>query len=381
MKRPVSQKALSPSSSIKDIRSDDKSLLLAATNMDALKQMKNKIVDMLNQFEAQLILLRKALDEKEKQQAKLKKEHGRKIAENAHLKADIENQRITINQQIEEIHKNEVEIIRMKEAYDKKLAKLSAEIAQLKAELEQQQEKINQQIEDKKEYEAKILELQEHHRMKEEKLQAEIDRLKSVINANQSSDSLNNSLHSEPTEDEGIDENVAPLPLSATASISGIVVNPDCERKFQQIYGRKLRYIIFKIKNEKEIVIDIAKSNSDIGVYGDDYDENSKKAYQNLINELKISTNEFADGRYAAFDFNFKSDLKGIGMSKCNKIVFIQLCFDKAFIKNRTLYSTSASAIKSTLGTERFIVFQASEESDLSHEKIFDELNNKFCDN
>lgn len=57
----------------------------------------------------------------------------------------------------------------------------------------------------------------------------------------------------------------------------------------------------------------------------DDYDDNSKTAYEIFVNDLKECTDGFNDCRYAVFDFKFSCSRLGAGASKMDKIVFIQL--------------------------------------------------------
>ncbi len=136
----------------------------------------------------------------------------------------------------------------------------------------------------------------------------------------------------------------------------------------------------------------------------DDYDDNSKTAYEAFVKDLKERTDSFSDCRYAVFDFKFTCARPGAGTSKMDKIVFIQargrpdllltcpltalhgfqnfqLCPDGASIKKKMVYASSASAIKASLGTERIIQFQVSEESEIAHKELLNKLSEKFRDN
>lgn len=62
-----------------------------------------------------------------------------------------------------------------------------------------------------------------------------------------------------------------------------------------------------------------------IGCTNDDYEENSKTAYEAFVKDLKERTNGFTDCRYAVFDFKFSCNRPGAGTSKMDKIVFIQV--------------------------------------------------------
>ncbi|VDK18803.1 unnamed protein product [Anisakis simplex] len=140
---------------------------------------------------------------------------------------------------------------------------------------------------------------------------------------------------------------------------SGVLVNPECQSIFQQLSEgkQKLRYIIYKIE-EKEVVVEAAVTQAEIGISGDDYEDNSKAAYEAFVKDLKERTNGFADCRYAVFDFKFTCNRPGAGTSKMDKIVFIQLCPDGAPIKKKMVYASSASAIKASLGTAKILQFQ-----------------------
>lgn len=64
-----------------------------------------------------------------------------------------------------------------------------------------------------------------------------------------------------------------------------------------------------------------------------------------------------------------------------DKIVFIQLCPDGASIKKKMVYASSASAIKSSLGTEKIIQLQVSDESEIAHKELLNKMSEKYRDN
>uniref|UniRef100_A0A7E4UMP7 ADF-H domain-containing protein n=1 Tax=Panagrellus redivivus TaxID=6233 RepID=A0A7E4UMP7_PANRE len=163
---------------------------------------------------------------------------------------------------------------------------------------------------------------------------------------------------------------------------SGVLVNPECQTAFQQLSEgkRTLRYIIYKIQ-DKEIVVESAVTAEDLSLDVDDYEDNSKSAYDVFVKDLKTKTDDFADCRYAVFDFKFSCNRPGAGTSKMDKIIFIQLCPDGASIKKKMVYASSASAIKSTLGTEKILQFQVSDESEIAHKELLNKLTEKYRDN
>jgi hypothetical protein len=107
---------------------------------------------------------------------------------------------------------------------------------------------------------------------------------------------------------------------------SGVNVHADCQATFQQLSEgkRTLRYIIYKI-DDKDVIVEAAVSPDEIGVTGDDHDENSKTAYEYFVKDLKERTGDYADCRYAVFDFKFTCPRPGAGTSKVDKIIFIQV--------------------------------------------------------
>ena len=179
---------------------------------------------------------------------------------------------------------------------------------------------------------------------------------------------------------------------------SGVLVNPECQSAFQQITESKsgLRYIIYKI-DDKEVVVESTKLSDEVslsvfifnyffvnfqlGIDKDDYEDNSKQAWEAFIKDLKERTDGFNDCRYAVFDFKFSCNRAGAGASKMDKAVFIQLCPDNAPIKKRMVYASSASAIKSALGTEKFLQFHVADEVEIAHEELLKKINEKFRDN
>ncbi|CEF69520.1 Actin-depolymerising factor homology domain-containing protein [Strongyloides ratti] len=162
---------------------------------------------------------------------------------------------------------------------------------------------------------------------------------------------------------------------------SGVLVSSEVQNAFQQLSEgkRTLRYIIYKIE-DNQIVVETAVPTGDVGS-GDDYDDNSKVAYEAFVKDLKDRTDGFNDCRYAVFDFKFSCNRPGAGVSKMDKIVFIQLCPDGASIKKKMVYASSASAIKAALGTQKFLQFQVSDESEIAHKELLNKLSEKYKDN
>ncbi|MFH4979290.1 hypothetical protein AB6A40_005999 [Gnathostoma spinigerum] len=163
---------------------------------------------------------------------------------------------------------------------------------------------------------------------------------------------------------------------------SGVLVNTECQSKFQQLSEGKhgIRYIIFKIEG-REIVVDVAVTSEEMGITVDDYEVSSQEAFEHFVKDLKQRTDDFKDCRYAVFDFKFMCNRPGAGASKMGKIVFFQLCPDGAPIKKKMVYASSASSIKASLGTDKILQFQVSDESEIAHKEVLSKLMEKFRDN
>uniref|UniRef100_A0A915I3K8 ADF-H domain-containing protein n=1 Tax=Romanomermis culicivorax TaxID=13658 RepID=A0A915I3K8_ROMCU len=164
---------------------------------------------------------------------------------------------------------------------------------------------------------------------------------------------------------------------------SGVAVNPDCQTTFLQMAENKkeYRYIVFKIE-EKEIVVEKKVSNEEMQCHGkvDDYATNSKISYEEFIDDIKELTDDLSDCRYAVFDFKFTGQREGAGQSKMDKIIFLQICPDRAPVKRKMVYASSASAIKTALGTGKMLALQISEESEMSHSDLLRKLSDKYSD-
>ncbi|VDN60789.1 unnamed protein product [Dracunculus medinensis] len=161
-------------------------------------------------------------------------------------------------------------------------------------------------------------------------------------------------------------------------STSGISVNPEVPVVFLQLSeGKKFRYICFRI-DDSEILVDTAVADDELNLTVEDYVNDSKEAFEVFIQDLKKRTNSLTDCRYAVFDFKFMITRLGAGSSKMDKILFFQLCPDGATVKKKMIYASSAAVIKSALGSEKFISFQASGvKIDASCKKAYDDLHNK----
>mmetsp|Transcript_70251 Transcript_70251/g.168325 ORF Transcript_70251/g.168325 Transcript_70251/m.168325 type:complete len:139 (+) Transcript_70251:92-508(+) len=112
--------------------------------------------------------------------------------------------------------------------------------------------------------------------------------------------------------------------------MSGVTVQDDCVTKFEEMKTRHLyKYIIYKIENKKEIVIDC------IGEKGATYDE-----FKNKLLEDK------SQPRYALVDMSYNT---ADGRPQ-EKLVFLFYSDDdNTGVKDRMLYASSKDAIKKKL--------------------------------
>lgn len=56
-------------------------------------------------------------------------------------------------------------------------------------------------------------------------------------------------------------------------------------------------------------------------------------------------------------------------------------CPDGASIKKKMVYASSASSIKTSLGTGKMLQFQVSDESEMAHKELINKLIDKYSDN
>jgi hypothetical protein len=166
---------------------------------------------------------------------------------------------------------------------------------------------------------------------------------------------------------------------------SGVIVNPDCTATFLKMAAgekhNRHRYIIFKIENGKEIVVEKFAAAGDMATSNvNPYDDNSAASYEEFLKVIKEVTDNLQDCRYAVFDFKFTGSRQGAGSCNVDKIVFLQICPDGAPIKKKMVYASSASSIKQALGTGNIVALQISDESQLSHRELLEKLSEKYSD-
>lgn len=196
------------------------------------------------------------------------------------------------------------------------------------------------------------------------------------------------------------------------------MVNPEVQSTFQRLSeGKKeFRYIIFKIEVElpggaqvliqdREVVVEAAVSQDQLGVTGDDYEDNSKAAFEAFVADLKSRTDGFTDCRYAVFDFKFTCSRVGAGTSKMDKIVFLQLSVPRfpfmpspaapTALPSRRRWCTRpphrpsrppsarprSFSSRQEVALRKKTSLQVSDESEMSHRELLSKLTDKYADN
>jgi len=140
---------------------------------------------------------------------------------------------------------------------------------------------------------------------------------------------------------------------------SGVTIADECKKEFENIKkDKKSRYIIYSIKDEKQIVVET------IG------DRNRK--YQDFVTDLLAAGPE--DCRYGVFDYEYEHMVQGASSgSQKQKLILLSWCPDTARIKKKMLYSSSFDALKKALvGVAKYI--QATDESEASKEAVEEKL-------
>merc|ERR1739847_168356 len=140
---------------------------------------------------------------------------------------------------------------------------------------------------------------------------------------------------------------------------SGVAVAQECKNQFDEIKkGKKHRYVIFYIEEEKMIKVE------SVG----DRDASYDSFFQDLI---KAGEGEC---RYGLYDFEYEHQCQGTTeVSKKRKLFLMSWCPDTARIKKKMLYSSSFDALKKALvGVHKYI--QATDAAEASKESVEKQL-------
>jgi len=134
-------------------------------------------------------------------------------------------------------------------------------------------------------------------------------------------------------------------------------VADECNTAFLEIKrGKVYRYLIFHIKDERQICIESTGPR--------------EKTYSEFLEVLEeIGPNEC---RYALYDFEYEHMCQGTseGMKR-SKLVLLSWCPDTAKIKKKMLYSSSWDALKKAYdGVGKFV--QATDMSEASYDAVLE---------
>merc|ERR1712240_693874 len=140
---------------------------------------------------------------------------------------------------------------------------------------------------------------------------------------------------------------------------SGVAVSDECKSHFEDVKkGKKYRYVVFYIKDEKSITVE--------SVGGRD------AKYEDFLRDLQKGGE--SECRYGLYDFEYEHQCQGTTeSSKKQKLFLMSWCPDSAKIKKKMLYSSSFDALKKSLvGVHKFI--QATDLSEASEGEVEKQL-------
>jgi len=140
---------------------------------------------------------------------------------------------------------------------------------------------------------------------------------------------------------------------------SGVAVAQECKNQFDEIKkGKKHRYVIFLIEDEKMIKVESV---------GD-----RDASYDSFFTDLTKAGE--SECRYGLYDFEYEHQCQGTTeVSKKQKLFLMSWCPDTARIKKKMLYSSSFDALKKALvGVHKYI--QATDAAEASKESVEEKL-------
>ncbi|XP_068154721.1 cofilin/actin-depolymerizing factor homolog isoform X1 [Drosophila tropicalis] len=140
---------------------------------------------------------------------------------------------------------------------------------------------------------------------------------------------------------------------------SGIELTRECRHVFEQIRKMKQhRYVIFIIKDEREIRVDI------LGVRDANYDD--------FLRDLRRGGPR--ECRYAVYDYAYHHQCQGASSTCLKEKLFLMLwCPVQARVKDKMLYSSSFAALKRDfIGVQKCI--QATEMDEACREAVEEQL-------
>ncbi|KAK2772111.1 hypothetical protein FQN52_005692 [Onygenales sp. PD_12] len=137
-------------------------------------------------------------------------------------------------------------------------------------------------------------------------------------------------------------------------SVSGVSVSRECMDAYDQLRSRKLKWIIFKISDDKkDIVVEDSSTDTDY------------EAFRKQLSETKDSKGKPAP-RYAVYDCEF--DLGGEGIR--NKIIFISWVPSGTPTFSSMIYATTRETLKNALNPHTSI--HADDNDELEWKNLYD---------
>ncbi|KAK7028109.1 cofilin [Paramarasmius palmivorus] len=133
---------------------------------------------------------------------------------------------------------------------------------------------------------------------------------------------------------------------------SGVTVNPQCLSEYQSLkLGKKFKYIIFNLNNDKtEIIVEKTSESQD-------YDE--------FLTDLPEG-----ECRWAVYDFEFDKE----GAGKRNKLCFFSWSPDDAKIKQKMVFASSKDALRRAL-VGIAVEIQGTDSSEVAYESVLEKAN------
>jgi cofilin len=138
---------------------------------------------------------------------------------------------------------------------------------------------------------------------------------------------------------------------------SGVHVKDECKDAFNEIKLKKnMKYIIYRLSDDLKF-IEVAKR------------AEADATYEDFVEDLKQAENA-KQCRYAIFDAKYQK----VGSHEHQKLFFLLWSPETAVVRQKMVYASSKSALKSALGEGMGKEIQAHEASDLNWDNILEQI-------
>lgn len=142
-------------------------------------------------------------------------------------------------------------------------------------------------------------------------------------------------------------------------SRSGVGIGDDCVSLFTRLKSRSLKYIIYKLSDDKKTIISEKTSDDDkLGA-----DNSEEEIYEKFLECLPEN-----DCRYAVYDLEYET-VSGEG--KRSKICFFTWSPDTAPVKAKMVYASSKDALRRSLSGIHTEI-QGTDQSEVALETILE---------